>query len=90
VTLHRDTGTVIRTVALAAESKVIMHDPTLARLYVVAGPPEIVDVVGDHRLRLLETILTGVGAHTLGWTPDPCWLCAFLPSTDRAAVYVEQ
>src|SRR5215468_8127446 len=90
VALHRDTGAVIGTVALPGEPDVIMHDPTLARLYVAIGSPGIVSVIDDHRLETLQTVFTESGAHTIGWNPDIRTLYAFLPRSGGAAVFVEQ
>lgn len=90
VVLHRDTGAVLGEVALSGEPDVIMHDPLLARLYVAVGAPGVVDVVDDERVQLLETVPTEAGAHTLGWNPAARTLYAFLPTSGRAAVFVER
>jgi DNA-binding beta-propeller fold protein YncE len=90
VALHRDTGSVVGTVALAGEPDVIMQDRALARLYVAVGSPGVVHVVDSQRLELLETVPTELGAHTIGWNPAGKALHAFLPSSQGAAVLVEQ
>src|SRR5262249_16547807 len=90
VALHRDTGAVIGTVALPGEPDVIMHDPTLARLYVAIGSPGVVSVIDDQRLETLQTASTESGAHTIGWNPETRTLYAFLPASSGAAVFAEQ
>jgi DNA-binding beta-propeller fold protein YncE len=90
VALHRDTGAVLGAVGLSGEPDVIMHDLPLARLYVAVGSPGVVHVVDDQRLRLIETVPTEAGAHTLGWNTDTRTLYAFLPASERAAVFVER
>src|SRR5499433_4487791 len=90
VALHRDTGAVIGTVALPGEPDVIMHDPTLARLYVPIGSPEVVSVIDDQRLETLQTASTESGAHTIGWNPETRTLYAFLPASSGAVVFAEQ
>ena len=90
VALHRDTGAVGGTVPLAGEPDVIMQDQALARLYVAVGLPGVVHVIDSQRLELLETAPTELGAHTIGWNPDGKALYAFLPSSQGAAVLVEQ
>jgi DNA-binding beta-propeller fold protein YncE len=90
VALERASGTIIGSVALAGEPDVIMHDPTLERLYVAVGSPGVVHVVDEARLELLETIQTEEGAHTIGWDSAARTMYAFLPKSQGAAVFVEQ
>jgi DNA-binding beta-propeller fold protein YncE len=90
IALHRDTGSVVGTVALAGEPDVIMQDRALARLYVAVGSPGVVHVIDSQRLELLETVPTELGAHTIGWNPAGKALYAFLPLSQGAAVLVEQ
>jgi len=90
VALHRDTGSVVGTVALAGEPDVIMQDEALARLYVAVGSPSVVHVIDSQRLELLETVPTELGAHTIGWDSGTRTLYAFLPSSEGAAVFREQ
>ena len=54
VVLHRGTGEVKGGVKLLAEPDVIMHDPTLARLYVAVGDPGVVHVVDERHLSMLS------------------------------------
>jgi|SRR5581483_737119 len=90
VVLHRETGAVQGVVELSGEPDVIMHDRTLARLYIAVGDPGVVHVVDEHRLLMLETVPTETGAHTIGWNPGARTLYAFLPSSEGAAVFVDQ
>ena len=90
VVLHRDTGTVQGVVRLAGEPDVIMHDPTLARLYIAVGDPGVVHVIDERRLLTLETVPTEAGAHTIGWDPACRTLYAFLPSSQGAGVFVDR
>jgi DNA-binding beta-propeller fold protein YncE len=88
--IGRDSGTVEGNVELAGEPDVIMHDAALGRLYVAVGSPGVVHVVDERRLELLETLSTEEGAHTIGWDPVGQALYAFLPHSERAAVFVER
>ena len=90
VALHRDTGEVLGSVALPGEPDVVMHDPASARLYVAIGAPGVVSVIDEQSLRMLETVPTESGAHTIGWNPDTRTLYAFLPVSGGAAVFAEQ
>jgi len=42
------------------------------------------------QMRLLETIRTEAGAHTLGFDPSRNTVYALLPDTHRALVYVDR
>jgi DNA-binding beta-propeller fold protein YncE len=89
VALDRDSGAVLGSVALPGEPDVIMHDRASSRLYVAIGSPGVVSVIDEQHLRMLETVETEPGAHTIGWNPDSRTLYAFLPGRGGAAVYEE-
>jgi DNA-binding beta-propeller fold protein YncE len=90
VMLHRDTGAVLGTVPLPGVPDVVMHDPALRHLYIAVGEPGVICVVDSDRLRLLQTVPTGPGAHTLGIDPDRHAVYALLPGSSGAAVYLDQ
>lgn len=90
VVLHRDTGAVLGAVPLPGAPDVVMHDPELRHLYIAVGEPGVICVVDTGRLRLLETVPTGPGAHTLGIDPDRHAVYALLPGSGGAAVYLDQ
>jgi DNA-binding beta-propeller fold protein YncE len=89
IALHRDTGAILGSVPLPGEPDVVMVDADRQRLYVAVGRPGVVCVVDAARLTLVETIATEVGAHTIGWSPEPRALYAFLPARPGVAVFVE-
>jgi DNA-binding beta-propeller fold protein YncE len=90
VALDRDRGAVLGSITLPGEPDVVMHDPTLARLYVAIGSLGVVSVIDEQRLEMLEEIQTESGAHTIGWSPHTRTLYAFLPASGGAAVFAEQ
>jgi len=90
VTLHRDTGAILKTLPLPGEPDVVMYDPALERLYIAIGTPGVICVVDTARLELLETVPTELGAHTIGANPVHHTLYAFLPTSMRVAVFAEQ
>ncbi len=59
-------------------------------LHIAIGEPGVICVVDTDRLRLLETVPTEPGAHTLGIDPDRHAVYAFLPASSGAAVYLDQ
>jgi DNA-binding beta-propeller fold protein YncE len=72
---------------LAAAPDVVMFDRGLNRLYVAMGSPGQVQSFDTEDLRLIETIDTEEGAHTIGWDPDLRRLWVFAPTSCGAFVY---
>ena len=89
VTLHRDTGAVLGTLALPGEPDVVMYDAALTRLYIAIGMPGVVCVVDTARRELVETIPTEAGAHTIGWNAAGRTLYVFQPASSGVGVLVE-
>jgi DNA-binding beta-propeller fold protein YncE len=90
IELDADTGAVVRTAALAGEPDVVFLNTRLARLYVAVGEPGVIEVFDTRTLKLVETVQTEKGAHTLAYDADRSLVYAFLPGTHRAAVYVDR
>jgi hypothetical protein len=72
---------------LAAAPDVVMFDRGLRRLYVAMGSPGLVQSFDTADVRLIETIETEEGAHTIGWDPELRRLWAFAPRSCGALVY---
>jgi len=72
---------------LAAAPDVVMFDRGLRRLYVAMGSPGRVQSFDTADLRLIETIETEEGAHTIGWDPDLRRLWVFAPASCGGLVY---
>ncbi len=66
-----------------------MYDRDLARVYVAIGSPGVVQSFDANGPRLLETVETEEGAHTIGWDPALKQLWAFAPRSSGAIVYQE-
>ncbi|HEX6932777.1 MAG TPA: YncE family protein [Streptosporangiaceae bacterium] len=90
VVLHRDTGTLVRSLPLPGSPDVIMHDPALGHLYVAIGDPGVITVADTRSLAIIETVPTEPGAHTLGLDPDRHAVYALLPVTGGAAIYQDR
>lgn len=54
------------------------------------GDPGVIDVFESDTLKLLETILTEKGAHTLAYDPRRNKVFAFLPMSQRAQVFIDE
>ena len=83
------TGTVGAQLPLGGAPDVVMYDADLERLYVAIGTPGIVQSFDTTSLRLVETVVTEEGAHTIGWDPARKQLWAFAPRSCGAIVYQE-
>jgi DNA-binding beta-propeller fold protein YncE len=89
VTLDARSGKVLGQCALSGVPDVVFFNPARKHLYVAVGDPGVIDVVDTVALRLLETVPTEKGAHTLAFVPAGDRVYAFLPRTHRAALYQE-
>ena len=87
VTLEARSGQILSELPLSGAPDVIFFNAALHHLYVASGDPGLIDVFDTDGMRLLETIPTEKGAHTLGFDPDRNKVYAFLPLTHRASVY---
>jgi hypothetical protein len=65
--LDAHSGKVSSDVALSGAPDVISFNAALGRLYVAIGDPGLIDVVDTKRMKLIETIKTEAGAHTIGF-----------------------
>src|ERR1700730_3542138 len=87
VCLNAHSGKVSNQLALSGAPDVIFFNARLCHLYVAIGDPGVIDIVDTRRMRLIETIKTEAGAHTIGFDTQRNKIYAFLPGTHRAAVY---
>ncbi len=87
VVLDGASGAVLADAGLGGVPDVIFFNPALRHLYVAIGDPGVIEVFETDRLRRIETVATGRGAHTLAFDRARDIVYAFLPDTHRAAVY---
>jgi DNA-binding beta-propeller fold protein YncE len=87
VTLDAKSGQIQSELPLSGSPDVIFFNPALHHLYVASGDPGLIDVFDTDRMRLLESVQTEKGAHTIGYDSDRNKVYAFLPLTHRASVY---
>lgn len=76
--------------AISGAPDVVFFNEKLRHLYVAIGDPGLVDVVDTQAMKLLETVKTESGAHTIGFDAHRNKVYAFLPHTHRAAVYQDR
>ncbi len=87
VTVQLDTGEVRVIGDLGGPPDVVFFSRALRRVYVAVGDPGVVDVFDARRMKVLETVPTEKGAHTLALDDEKSKVYVFLPATHRAAVY---
>ncbi len=87
--LDADTGGVIAAADIAGVPDVVFFNAALGRVYVAIGDPGVIEVFATAPFRRHETVRTEAGAHTLAFDPARNLVCAFLPATHRASLYID-
>jgi DNA-binding beta-propeller fold protein YncE len=90
VAVDLDSGAVRSVGDLSGAPDVVFFNSTLGHVYVAIGTPGVVDVFDARRMKRLETVPTEKGAHTLALEQQNNKVYAFLPATDRAAVFHDE
>ena len=90
VEVDADSGRIVATQTIGGVPDVVFFNPALQRLYVAIGEPGTIEVFDTTPLRRHETIVTEADAHTLSFDARRNLVCAFLPATHRAAVYMDR
>ncbi len=83
-------GKVLAALDIGGVPDVIFFNPALKHLYVAIGDPGLLEVIDTEAMKLLETVPTETGAHTIAFDAPRNKVYAFLPQTNRAAVYVDE
>ena len=82
-------GRVLGDVPLSGVPDVVFLHPQFGRLYVAIGDPGVIDVIDVGTMRAVEVVSTEAGAHTLALDRKRNKVYAFLPQSNRAAVFVD-
>ncbi len=90
VAVHLDSGDNRWVGQLSGPPDVVFFNSSLNHVYIAVGNPGVIDVFDGKRGKLLETVPTEKGAHTLALDQRNNKVYAFLPATHRAAVYQDQ
>lgn len=85
-----DSGDVVAAERIAGVPDVVFFNAALGRVYVAIGDPGVIEVFDTAPLRRQQTVVTEAGAHTLAFDVTRNVVCALLPATHRAAVYVDR
>ncbi len=87
VDLH--SGRVLRVSDLSGPPDVIFYNLRLHHLYVAIGEPGVIDVFDTDTMKLIQTVKTEPGAHTIAYNAETDKVYAFAPASHRATVYQE-
>lgn len=74
---------------LAGQPDVIFHNRQLNHLYVSVGDPGLIQVFDTDTMTPIQTVITELGTHTIGFSQTRNKVYAFMPSTHRATVYLD-
>jgi DNA-binding beta-propeller fold protein YncE len=87
ITLDARSGKILGQYALSGAPDVVFFDSVNGRLYVAIGDPGSIDVFDTETMENLGSVATEKGAHTFALAPHGSQLYAFLPTSNRAAIY---
>ena len=90
IAVHLDSGEIRLVGDLSGPPDVVFFNSRLCRVYVAVGTPGVIDVFDARRMKVLETVSTERGAHTLAVDQSKNKVYAFLPTSHRAAVYQDE
>jgi DNA-binding beta-propeller fold protein YncE len=90
VALEAETGKILQEVPLSGVPDVIFANSARRHLYAAIGDPGVIEVFDMDTLKLIQTVPTGSGAHTMAFDPVRNKVYALLPQTHGVAVFVDQ
>ncbi len=89
-TVDLQSGRVSRVSDLSGPPDVIFYNSRLHHLYVAIGEPGVIDVFDTDTMKLVQTVRTELGAHTIAYKPDANKVYAFMPESHRASVFIDE
>jgi DNA-binding beta-propeller fold protein YncE len=89
VFLDAQSGRILAQLELSGAPDVIFFNPGPKHLYVAVGDPGVINVFDTDAIRLIESVNTERGAHTIAFNQQTHQVYAFLPQSHRAAVYAD-
>ncbi|HZD11993.1 MAG TPA: YncE family protein [Candidatus Binatus sp.] len=89
-TIDLESKKVSRAASLSGTPDVIFYNDKRRHLYVAIGDLGVIDVFDTATMRLIETVKTGQGAHTIAYNSETSKVYSFLPESHRAGVYLDE
>ncbi len=90
LTLDLRTGKTSHPLNLSGPPDVIFYNSHRQHLYVASGNPGTIDVFDTSAMKLVQTVKTEGGAHTISYNSESDRVYAFLSETHRASVFVDE
>jgi DNA-binding beta-propeller fold protein YncE len=90
VSMDSRSGKVLDALDIGGVPDVIFFNAALKHLYVAIGDPGIIQITDTDAMKVLDTIPTELGAHTIAFDPATNKVYGFLPQTSRAVVYLDE
>jgi DNA-binding beta-propeller fold protein YncE len=89
-TISLDSSRVSRAAGLSGPPDVIFYNARLHHLYVAVGEPGFIDVFDTETMKLVQTVKTEVGTHTIAYNSETDKVYAFMPESHRASVFLDE
>jgi DNA-binding beta-propeller fold protein YncE len=89
VSVETKSGRLLGRIDLGGVPDVVFVNPALGHLYVAIGDPGVIEVFATDPMRHVQTVATEPGAHTMAFDRTRHRVYVFLPTSHRAAVYVD-
>jgi DNA-binding beta-propeller fold protein YncE len=89
VSVEAKSGRLVGRVDLGGVPDVVFVNPALGHVYVAIGDPGVIEVFETDPMRHVQTVPTEPGAHTMALDQTRHRVYALLPTSHRAAVYVD-
>lgn len=86
-TIDLTSGKVSRAASLSGQPDVIFYNRNNQHLYVAVSDPAVIDLVDTRASKLIQTVKTEAGAHTISFNSETSQVCAFLPESHRVSIY---
>jgi hypothetical protein len=90
IVLDVKSGSVLNQLDINGGPDVVFYNKTLKHLYIAIGNPGVIDVFDTGSMKLIETVSTGQGAHTIGFDSLHNRVYAFLPENHSANIYDDE
>jgi YVTN family beta-propeller protein len=90
IVLEADTGKILQEAPLSGAPDVLFANVALRHLYAAIGDPGVIEVFDMDAMRLIQTVPTGSGAHTMAFDAVRNKVYALLPQTHSVAVFVDR
>jgi DNA-binding beta-propeller fold protein YncE len=90
IVLDIKSGSVLKQLDISGGPDVVFYNKTHKHLFIAIGNPGVIDVFDTESMKLIETVSTGQGAHTIGFDSLHNRVYAFIPENHSANIYDDE